>query len=109
MVTAGNVVLLDFAGAMGTKRHPAVVLSTAAYYAHRPDAILGLLTTNTTKSNTPTDFILQDWAEAGLFKLTAFRAYLITSEHSTLSAIGTLCGRDWLGVQVCLQRALQLT
>ena len=39
MPQAGDVVLVDFVGATGVKRRPAVVVSTDTYHAHRPDAL----------------------------------------------------------------------
>ncbi|WP_448564286.1 type II toxin-antitoxin system PemK/MazF family toxin [Trichothermofontia sp.] len=41
---ASDVVTVDFPGITGTKRRPAVVLSSAVYHAHRPDVIIGLIT-----------------------------------------------------------------
>ena len=44
MADPGNVVTVDFLGATGTKRRPAVVVSSALYHQHRPDLVLGVLT-----------------------------------------------------------------
>ena len=46
MSKPGDVVVLEFPGAMGLKRRPAIVLSSHLYHLHRPDLILGLVTTN---------------------------------------------------------------
>src|SRR2546421_5729532 len=66
MPKPGDVVIFDFPGATGVKRRPAVVLSSDLYHAHRPDIILGIITSNTTAATTPTDCMLHDWAAAGL-------------------------------------------
>jgi mRNA interferase MazF len=47
MVKPGDVVTVDFPGALGVKRRPAVVISTDTYHTTRPDVILGLLTSQT--------------------------------------------------------------
>jgi len=65
MAKAGDVVIVNFAGAEGLKRRPAVVISTDLYHRARPDVVLGLLTTKVASATSPTDYILQDWAAAG--------------------------------------------
>ncbi|MDQ3930548.1 MAG: type II toxin-antitoxin system PemK/MazF family toxin, partial [Chloroflexota bacterium] len=52
----GDVVILDFPGVQGTKRRPAVVLSSDTYHATRPDLIVGLITSQTTVANNPSDY-----------------------------------------------------
>ncbi len=59
---AGDVVVADFPGIMGIKRRPAVVVSTDDYHSHRPDVILGAITTNLAAATTPMDCTLNDWA-----------------------------------------------
>jgi mRNA interferase MazF len=60
MASPGDVVIVEFPGARLTKRRPAVVLSTSAYHATRPDVILGLLTSQVESATSATDYILQD-------------------------------------------------
>ena len=43
MVKAGDVVTVDFPGAAGLKRRPAVVISTDEYQRHRPDVIVAVV------------------------------------------------------------------
>jgi mRNA interferase MazF len=107
MPDAGDIVIVEFAGAESSKVRPAVVLSTPVYHANRPDVILGLLTSNIGQATTPTDYLLQDWAVAGLKRPTAFCAYLLTlNKHQVPTPIGKLTARDWQEVQTCLSRAL---
>jgi len=61
MPRPGDVVLVDFAGATGVKRRPAVVVSSDTDHASRPDLIVCLLTTQSPAALSPTDCILQDW------------------------------------------------
>jgi mRNA interferase MazF len=47
-----------------------------------------------------TDYILQDWKEAGLREASAFRTYVITLPPATKSTyLGHLSERDWRGVR----------
>jgi mRNA interferase MazF len=87
MLSSGDVVLVDFPTPRGVKRRPAVVVSTSLYHHHRPDVIVGLLTTQVSKATAPTDHILQDWAAAGLNQPSAFRSYLVTLDDGRLPSI----------------------
>ncbi len=60
MPDPGDVVTVAFVGVTGTKRRPAVVVSSDLYHANRPDVIVGLLTTQIGGATTPTDYRLQD-------------------------------------------------
>jgi mRNA interferase MazF len=106
MIKPGDVVTVDFVGATGVKRRPAVVVSSDLYHAHRPDAVLGSLTTQLASATAPTDYVLQDWAAAGLHHPSAFRAYFGMADVSAVQVIGHLSDRDWQEVQACLTRAL---
>ena len=107
MLKAGDVVVTDFPGAAGIKRRPALVLSSDVNHTERPDAIVGILTSNTNAATASSDCILSDWQEAGLRLPSAFRAYVVTLPQSALSAkIGRLSARDWNAVRACLAGAL---
>lgn len=99
MAKAGDVVTLEFPGATGTKRRPAVVLSSDLYHIHRPDVIVGVLTTNLASATAPTDYVLQDWGSAGLRAPSAFRAYLAIVPSSAIHRIGRLSDQDWDAVR----------
>lgn len=86
----GSVVIVDFPGAVGIKRRPAIVISTAAYHSERPDVILAIVTSRINKATSKTDYILKDWAVAGLTKPSAVRIYIGTRESSQLTVIGNL-------------------
>lgn len=102
----GDVVTVDFPGVTGIKRRPAVVLSSVIYHANRPDVIIGLITTQT-KALGVTDYILQDWSDAGLRVASIFRSYIVTLPPSAnLILIGHLSKRDWLGVCNCVKISL---
>jgi mRNA interferase MazF len=66
MPNPGDVVTVDFPGATGAKRRPAVVVSSDQYHAERPDLILGILTTRWSSATAATDHVLLDWSASGL-------------------------------------------
>ena len=106
MTSPGDVVTIDFPGATGIKRRPAVVVSTSLYHTYRPDVIVGVLTSQTQNATAPTDHVLHDWAEAGLHRPSAFRAFLATLPAVAASPVGHCSDRDWQAIQNCLARAL---
>jgi mRNA interferase MazF len=106
----GDVVWIEFPGVVQTKRRPAVVLSSATYHSTRPDIIVGLITSQTSKSSSPTDHFIQDWHAAGLRVPSAFRAFIVTLPRSAVvSTMGTLGLKDWNEVVSRVKLALELT
>jgi len=109
MPTPGDVVLAPFLGVNSLKDRPAVVVSSDLYHSTRPDVILGLLTTQVAKATEPTDYILQDWAAAGLRFPTAFRSNFLTIPVAqVVFQIGVLSARDWAEVQARLRTAIAI-
>jgi mRNA interferase MazF len=102
----GDVVTVDFPSVTGIKRRPAVVLSSTRYHQNRPDVIVGLITSQTTRLSM-TDYVLQDWQAAGLRVTSVFRSFLVTLPPSAnLIVIGHLSEIDWQGVKACIKLAL---
>jgi mRNA interferase MazF len=108
MLNPGDAVTVDFPGVTGIKRRPAVVVSTVDYHHHRPDVILGILTSQVTDATTPLDYLLQDWAAAGLHRISAFRAFLVTMPAAAARPIGHCSERDWQAIQARLALAIAL-
>ena len=108
MLKPGDVVAVDFPGVTGVKRRPAVVISTVEYHTHRPDVIVGILTSQTTSATTPLDYLLQDWSAAGLRRASAFRTFLATLPATAARHIGHCSERDWQMIQARLARAIAL-
>lgn len=103
----GDVITVDFPGVTGVKRRPAVVLSSPIYHASRPDVVVGLITSQTAAALGPTDYVLQDWAQAGLRVASVFRSFFTTLPPSTHPVfVGHLSDRDWKGVRTCVKVAL---
>jgi mRNA interferase MazF len=97
---------VDFTGATGVKRRPAVVVSSDQYHQERPDLILGVLTTNISAATASFDYPLNDWALAGLHSPSVFRAYVGMAMPSAVRVVGHLSDRDWLAVRQCARCAL---
>ncbi|WP_404790869.1 type II toxin-antitoxin system PemK/MazF family toxin [Altericista sp. CCNU0014] len=93
----GDIVTVDFPGVTGTKRRPAVVLSSKTYHAARPDTIVGLITTRTSGLGA-TDYELQDWATAGLRVASTFRSFVTLPPSANLIYIGHLSELGWKGI-----------
>ena len=109
MLRAGDVIVADFPGITGVKRRPAIVVSTDLYHTHRPDVIISLLTTQIASATAPTDYVLQDWAAAGLHRPSAARCFLATLPGADVVVKGHLSDRDWQEVQARLRLALAVT
>jgi mRNA interferase MazF len=109
MPTPGDVVVCYFLGAEGRKWRPGVVVSTDLYHASCPDVVIGELTTQLAKASTPTDYVLLDWAAAGLHKPSAFRVYFSMDVGRSVRVIGQLSDRDWQEVMARLRLGLAVT
>ena len=99
----GDVVVGAFPGAEVTKTRPAVVLSTEDYHRHRPDVVVGLITTQASKPLAPTDCALRDWKQAGLRAASCFRLFPVTPSQREVRLIGRLSDSDWESVRVCFK------
>ena len=106
----GEVIWVEFPGVVQNKRRPAIVLSSSTYHAHRPDVIVGLVTSQTAQATAPTDHLIQDLRAAGLRVPSAFRAFIITLPRSAiLNTVGSLAPADWQEVVARVKLAMQLT
>ena len=81
MPEPGDVVTLDFVGATGVKRWPAVVVSSRLYRAHRLDLVLAVLTTQVTTATPPTDYVFQEFVAGDITLLTAAQAQALLSDN----------------------------
>jgi len=95
-----------FPGAETTKARPAVVLSTELYHRHRPDVILGLITTQRPQHMAPADCELRDWKQAGLHQPSFFRLFPVTLPQRDVRLIGRLSDSDWESVCRCFKAGL---
>ena len=106
----GAVVLLPFpyTDQSGSKRRPALILSTNAYNARRADIIVAPITGNISTGQAD-DTPLVDWAAAGLFKPSIVKGILGTIERSlVVRVLGTLSASDLQNVEQTFANALGL-
>jgi mRNA interferase MazF len=95
LLKPGDVVVVDFPGATGIKRRPAVDFSSDVYHSVRPDVILGLIASRVAGAIGPTDYSLGDWAIAGLRHPSLFRRFLVTVPRMAVHQdAGHLSDRD---------------
>src|SRR5215207_6616181 len=106
MPKPGDVVIVNFPGATGVKRRPALVVSSDVYQAERPDLILGVITSNVDNATSSTDHTLLDWSTSGLRVPSAFRCYFAMTLPANVRVIGHVSDRDWQAIRERLHRAL---
>ena len=84
-----------------------MVLSTDLYHRHRPDVILGLITTQIPGELAPTDCELRDWRQAGLHQPSYFRLFPVTLLQRDVRLIGRLSESDWASVRACFKAGFE--
>lgn len=82
------------------------MLSTQIYHQHRPDVVVGVITTQTPTPTAPTDCELVDWKQAGLHAPSYFRLFPVTFPQREIRLIGRLSDPDWAVVRACLELGL---
>lgn len=103
----GDLVVMDFPGAVVTKRRPAVIVSSKLYHSQRPDLIVGLVTSQIPAVQTATDWLRVDWAGVGLRLPSIFRAFLYAVPRSeVIVRVGKLTPADWDGVKKSMEQAV---
>ncbi len=109
MFTPGDVILIDFPGIQGIKARPGIVVSSVDYHLVRPDVVVALCTSNLAAAATPMDYLLQDWAVAGLRVPTAYRSFYATLPAGDIHrVIGHVSDHDWVEIQARLRLSLDI-
>lgn len=106
----GDVVLLPFpyTDQSGSKRRPAVILSTDDYNTRRADIIVAPITSNLGTRQTD-ETILVDWASSGLVKPSVVKGILGTVQKTlVIRVMGTLSAPDLQKVEETFAKALSL-
>lgn len=107
----GDVVLLPFpyTDQSGSKRRPALVLSTDTYNLRRADVIVAPITINLSTGQAD-DTTLTDWAAAGLHKPSVVKGILGTVEQTlVVKVMGTLSAADLQKIEQAFASALGMT
>jgi mRNA interferase MazF len=82
--SSGDVVLVPFpfADQTGSKKRPAVVVSSTAYHRGRPDLILMAVTSQVLHSGRIGEIQVSGWKEAGLLKPSVLKPVLFTVDRA---------------------------
>jgi mRNA interferase MazF len=107
----GDVVLIPFpyTDLAASKTRPAVVVSSDIYHAARSEFLLAYVSSQLSQANPAIDYMLADWAAAGLLKPSFVRPKVTAIEPAlVVYRVGALSARDLLEVDRCLRRAMGL-
>ena len=99
------VVPFPFTDRDGSRRRPALVVSSERFHAGHPQSILAMITS--TRAAWPSDVSIRRWREAGLHVPCKVRFKLFTlDEDLIMQRIGRLSEEDGVAVKEALRRAL---
>lgn len=107
---AGDIVLVDFGFSEGTgsKKRPALVISTGGYHKSRAEAIVAAITSNT-KRVLAGDTRIQKWEKAGLIHPSLVTGIIRTTKRSVIvRKLGVLSEQDFTNVRKSFGRVLAL-
>jgi mRNA interferase MazF len=93
----GDVVLVPFpfTDQSATKKRPAVVISSNAYNAERPDLVIMAVTSQLRPTNSFGEVVVDQWQQAGLLKPSAIKPVITTIEKGlVIKAMGKLADED---------------
>lgn len=105
----GDIVLVPFpfTDQTGTKKRPAVVVSSAAYNQARRDVVIMAVTGQTRPTQTIGELSVQDWKAAGLIKPSVIKPVITTIEHTlVIRRLGQLKEEDQAALRNAITRIL---
>lgn len=105
----GDVVLVPFpfTDASATKKRPAVVVSSAAYNAQRPDLVLMPITSQIRPALGLGEVLVGDWKAAGLLMPSVVKPLVATIQKTlVIRTLGRLSAQDLAAVQAELRKIL---
>ena len=106
----GDVVLVNFVYSDGTgsKRRPAVLVSSQTYHQGRQEAVLCAITSNTERLLTG-DYLMADWDSAGLLYRSVATGIIRTIKQSMIQRkLGSVSRRDMDAIDDLLKANLDL-
>lgn len=104
----GDVVLVEvvFSEGVGSKRRPALVISSENYHKSRQEVIIVAITSNIER-NLVGDTKIEEWEDAGLLYPSLVTGIIQTVKSSMIiRRLGNLTTRDFQKVQKNLKRSL---
>jgi mRNA interferase MazF len=108
----GDVVLvpIGFTDQSGSKRRPAVIVSSDQYHAQPPDVMIASITSNLLAIRHPGDVLLDDWQAAGLLRPSLVQTKIATIENGIIErGLDRLSHEDLTKVDQGLREALSLS
>jgi mRNA interferase MazF len=105
----GTIVLVPFpfTNQSTSKKRPAVVISSAAYNAQRPDLIIMAITSVIPPMLHLGEVIVREWQAAGLLKPSVIKPVITTIEKNLIiKMMGTLASTDQQSLRQVLQNVL---
>ena len=103
----GEIVLVEFgfSEGVGSKRRPALIISTAQYHQNRHEVIVVAITSNISRL-LPGDTLIKRWREAGLlFPSVATGIVRTIKANLIVRTLGTLSHPDFQRVEKNLRQA----
>ncbi|KPQ28507.1 MAG: Growth inhibitor [Marinobacter excellens HL-55] len=107
----GDVVLVGFpfTNLKTTKKRPAVVISSSAYQAYRPDLVIMAITSRIRDPLSYGEALIEGWEQAGLLKPSVMKPLIATVEQSIiLKRMGFLNTNDQVQLKSVLHGILEL-
>lgn len=107
--TFGEVILVPFpfTNQAGGKKRPAVIISSAAYHASRPDLLILAITSQTHTATDFASFAITNWQAAGLLKPSIAKPVLTTIEQTlVIRSMGHLSTPDLQSLRLMLAKIL---
>jgi mRNA interferase MazF len=108
----GDVVLVPFpfTDQSGTKKRPAVVVSSSRYNASRRDIVIMAITSQIRQPPAFAEALIVDWQGAGLVKPCVFKPVFTTIEQGLVQRVmGRLGPADPQTLHACLAQSLGMT
>ena len=106
----GDVVLVNFlfSEETGSKRRPAVLVSSQTYHQGRQEAVLCAITSNTDRLLTG-DYLMADWDSAGLLYRSVATGIIRTIKQSMIQRkLGRVSRKDMAAIDELLRGNLGL-
>jgi len=111
MYRHGDVVLIPFpfTDLTAVKTRPAIVISSDLYHETRSELLLAYVSSQVSKAHPRLDYLLTNWAEAGLPKPSFVRPKIAAIEPTlVVHHVGRLSDPDLLAVEGRLRQAMAL-
>ena len=107
----GDVVLVPFpfSDQTATKRRPAVIISSDTYNDASQDILIMAITSQTRGFMGIGEFLIENWAGAGLLKSSTVKSAISTIEQKlVLKKLGSLSSKDLSALEKALKELLDL-